>query len=177
MKKVLIILLILLAGLPCYANSLKRLQVTDPNTATIQWNFDLIDYDLRHKNRQISSIVSRINTLESSGVFTPNTAAISNVTSITSLPVAWSRIGNVVTVVFRCQIDPVAGGNTLTEMRVAMPIPCTTTPTVCAGSCAAGAYNASGTILAYSSSVVVMDYLATSPNNADWSGSYSYVLN
>jgi len=112
----------------------------------------------------------------SSGVYTPTLTNTTNVAASTAYACPWSRIGGVVTVGLKVDIDPTSAAPTNTVLDFTLPIACTATPTG-AGSAGSGATIQGGAILPSSATQMKLQFQAESTANVEWEGTFQYVIN
>lgn len=69
------------------------------------------------------SVVYQIpQTIVASGTYTPTLTAVANISASTAYQCQYMRVGNVVTVSGKVDIDPTSGSNTLTQLGISLPI-------------------------------------------------------
>lgn len=93
-----------------------------------------------------------------SGTYTPTLTNVANLDASTAYECQWLRVGNVVTVSGRVDVDPTAAGGTLTRLGISLPVASAfTTNRQCAG-------------VAYSYSAIATAYIVSDATNdrAEW---------
>lgn len=94
--------------------------------------FDGID-SYESKKITLAALVALINNVDS-GTYTPTVAGSVNITSVTAYVCSYMKVGNIVTVAGRVDVDPTSTGNTQFEMT--LPIASDfTNQNQCAGTC------------------------------------------
>jgi len=112
----------------------------------------------------------------SSGVYTPTLTNTTNIAASTAYACTWSRVGNVVTVGFKADVDPVAASPTASQLNFTLPIACSTTP-VMRGSANCGTANQTGNMQGLSATTAYLEFQAQTTANVAMAGTFQYIIN
>jgi hypothetical protein len=113
-----------------------------------------------------------------SGTYTPTLTNGTNVSSSTAYVCQWKRVGNVVTVSGRVDIDPTATGATVLGISLPVASALTGGLTTCCGMAIAQTVAQYGAITGLTASTrAQLDAIVSSSSNATWAFHFTYVVN
>lgn len=138
---------------------------------------------LNNANRTVNlsgNLTVSADTTLNHGTYTPTLTNVTNITASTAYVSQWMRVGNIVTVSGRVDIDPNLGGSTASELGVSLPIASNFTGAnlnQCNGTFVSNATGQAGAIFSDATNDRAQFlFLATNTANASFSFTFTYVI-